>query len=575
MKPIVSILSIALSLIVGPHTAQGRAKKRDTRPVMNVEYFTYQGRDDYYATVKLATQSSIFNPILPGFYSDPSICRAGNDYYLVTSTFSYYPGVPIFHSRDLVNWRQIGNVLNRPSQLPHLSGQTIGTGGIYAPQISYNPKTKLFYMITTDVGRGHFYVTTTDPHSNNWSDPVWLPEIGGIDPSFFFDDDGSAYIVHKENTDGQPKWSNHRAIRIIRFNTETGKVYGPDEKFREVGVGPEERLGRNEGPHIYKVNGKYYLICAEGGTGMFHSEVVYRADSVMGPYTRWSRNPMLTQRELKPARSNAITCTGHLDIVQTPEGKWYGVFLGMRPDGNGNESMGRETYLMPVKWSIDGYPYVTQEKDTIPLTLDIHGAVRGDNVTFGNVTFTDNFAQSSLRPEWMSLRGPVDSLCTTGIGGLRMYASATSASQKGTPSFVGHRIQNRKFETTLSLHLDLKREAFAGMLIFKTEARQYFLASDGEQIRLLRIGAKTTEELAAMPCTATALNLKAVSNGNCYEFYFREASSAEWTLLVADISTTYTASSAGGFCGTTLGPCIVKKSAFGEIKKQARLPLQH
>ncbi len=570
MKPMIKVLALTLLLSVGIQSAQGRAKKRETDPVMNVVRFTYQGNDDYYSTTALPTASSLFNPILPGFYSDPSICRAGDDYYLVTSTFCYYPGVPIFHSRDLVNWRQIGNVLNRPSQLPHLTGQNTGTGGIYAPAISYNPKNKLFYMITTDVGRGHFYVTTSNPQLNNWSDPVWLPEIGGIDPSFFFDEDGSAYIVHKENTDGQPKWSNHRAIRIIRFDTESGKVFGPDEKFREVGVGPEEHLGRDEGPHLYKVNGKYYLICAEGGTSQFHSEVVYRADSVMGPYTRWSRNPMLTQRELKPNRSNAITCTGHLDMVQTPQGRWYGVFLGMRPNINGNESMGRETYLMPIKWSLDGFPYVTQEKDTIPLVLDIPGTVRSQDVTFGNVSFTDDFSHPSLRPEWMSLRGAIDTLCTVGKGGLRMKASATSASRKATPSFIGRRIQNKKFETTQSVHLDLRREALAGMLIFKTEARQYFLASDGEQMRLLRIGANKVETVASCPCKYTALELKAVSRGDTYDFYFRELTAPDWTLLVSGISTAYTSSSAGGFCGTTVGPYIVRKSALGEICSQVK-----
>lgn len=132
-------------------------------------------------------------------------------------------------------------------------------------------------MITTDVGRGHFYVTTQDPFGK-WSDPHWLPTIGGIDPSFFFDDDGKAYIVHKEDTEGKPKWSNFRSIRITRFDTTTGDVFGEDMPFRESGVGPEERLDRNEGPHIYKINGKYYMICAEGGTrlGTLRSRVPRR-----------------------------------------------------------------------------------------------------------------------------------------------------------------------------------------------------------------------------------------------------------------------------------------------------------
>ena len=566
MKSLAKLLALALIFSFITLSAVAKTKKRVQMPEIIVEHFAYQGQDDYYSNTKLPTSSSIFNPILPGFYSDPSICRVDSDYYLVTSTFCYYPGVPIFHSRDLVNWKQIGNVLNRPSQLFGLKGQPLGTGGIYAPHISYNPKNKLFYMITTDVGRGHFYVTTSDPQQNIWSDPVWLPEIDGIDPSFFFDEDGSAYIVHKEDVTGQPKWSNHRAIRIIRFNTETGKTFGEDEKFREVGVGREEHLGRDEGPHLYKVDGKYYLICAEGGTGMFHSEVVYKADSVMGPYTRWSRNPMLTQRELKPSRTNPITCTGHLDLVQTPQGKWYGVFLGVRPDKNGVESMGRETYLMPVKWSADGFPYVTQEKDTIPLVLDVPGTTRGSEVIFGNVAFTDDFKQSQLRPEWMSLRGSIDSLCTIDKSGLTMKASNTTTMQKGTPAYLGHRIRNRKFETTMSLQLSLLHKAWGGLMIFKSETRQYFVATDGTTLRLLRIDKNNAETLAKADCTSASLEIKTVCNGASYAFYYRTAQLQDWTLLTDGIDAAYTSSVTGGFTGTTLGPCVMTKDAFGEIK---------
>ena len=170
-----SFLAIALCMSIAAKDERGSIAKFD--------YFEYIGNDDFYRENSLPHDNSFYNPIVPGWHSDPSICRVGNDYFMVMSTFTYYPGVPLFHSRDLVNWRQIGNILDRPSQLPALQGQPINTGGIYAPAISYNPHNKTYYMITTDVGRGHFYVTTQDPFGK-WSDPHWLPTIGGIDPSF-------------------------------------------------------------------------------------------------------------------------------------------------------------------------------------------------------------------------------------------------------------------------------------------------------------------------------------------------------------------------------------------------------
>nr|MDE6126732.1 glycoside hydrolase family 43 protein [Muribaculaceae bacterium] len=286
-------------------------------------YFTYRGEDDY-CLETLTGPGEFYNPVISGWASDPSITRKGEDYWLVTSTFGYFPGVPVYHSRDLVSWELVGNVLSRPEQLPWLDGLSLDKGGIYAPAITYNRHNGLFYMITTCVIKGNgkpdgsinFYVTTSDP-VGEWSDPVVLDGVTGIDPSFFFDDDGSGYIVYKSDEHSPVKWSNHRALSIIRFDPATGRTVGDPQPFREKGVGPEERLERDEGPHIFKARGKYYLIAAEGGTGINHSEIVYKADSVMGPYERWGRNPMLTQRLLKPGRKNPVTSTGHVDVVET------------------------------------------------------------------------------------------------------------------------------------------------------------------------------------------------------------------------------------------------------------------
>lgn len=336
--------------------------------------FSYQGLDRWFDIDSLQIDGDYFNPVIGGWASDPSICRVGSDYWLVTSTFGYYPGVALYHSDDLVSWEHVSNVLTEETFGEMLEGLSLDKGGVYAPSISFNPHDGLYYMVTTCVMNGkdgstvNFYVTADDP-LGTWSGIKILDGVEGIDPSFFFDEDGSAYIVYKSEERSKYKWSNHRALSIARFDIKAGKIIGEPQKFKEEGVGPEERLERDEGPHIYKINGKYYLLAAEGGTNWVHSEVCYRADSVMGPYVRWSRNPMLTQRLLKPNRKNPVTSTGHVDMVQRPDGTWYAVFLGCRPWQNGEDQLGRETFLMPIKWSRDGFPYITQSIDTIPTKI--------------------------------------------------------------------------------------------------------------------------------------------------------------------------------------------------------------
>ena len=192
--------------------------------------FVYQGDDDFYKENPLPDGASFYNPILPGWYSDPSICTNGEgDYFLVTSTFTYFPGVPIFHSRDLVNWKQVGNVLTRPSQLVNMKGQHV-SGGIFAPAISYNPHNKTYYMVTTNVGAGNFFVKTQDPFGE-WSDPIMLPEVGGIDPSFFFDEDGKAYIVNNDDAHFVNTGLTSEGFHITKVSSTGGFLLNGNSTF--------------------------------------------------------------------------------------------------------------------------------------------------------------------------------------------------------------------------------------------------------------------------------------------------------------------------------------------------------
>ncbi len=293
-------------------------------------------------------ETTFRNPIIPGFYPDPSICRVGENYWLVTSTFSYFPGVPVFHSRDLVNWEQVGHVLDRPSQLD-LDGVQ-HSHGIFAPTIRFHEGR--FYVITTLVGKkGNFIVTATDP-AGPWSEPHWLEDAPGIDPSLFFDEDGRVWVTGTANApDGTYPGDNEiwmRELDPVAMQV-TGSRYG-------LWRGAAKNAHYPEAPHLYRVGGWYYLLIAEGGTEYHHAVTIARSKSLFGPYVGNPANPILTHRHL--GKSAPIWNAGHADLVQTPAGEWWMVCLASRPYGGHFRNLGRETFLAPVIWE-DEWPVVS------------------------------------------------------------------------------------------------------------------------------------------------------------------------------------------------------------------------
>lgn len=550
-------------------TSSKTEKQQDIKQGKSIvlfDYFNYKGEDDYYKNNPLSGNSSFYNPILPGWYSDPSICTNGEDYFLVTSSFSYFPGVPIFHSKDLVNWKQIGHVLDRPSQLVNLTSQHI-SGGIFAPAIQFNPYNRTYYMITTNVGAGNFFVKTQNPFGE-WSDPIMLPEVKGIDPSFFFDADGKAYIVNNDDPDGVPEYNGHRAIRIQQFDVNTDKTFGPRKVIINKGVHPEDKPIWIEGPHLYKFNGKYFLMAAEGGTAEAHSEVIFKSDTPMGEYIPWKNNPILTQRELKEGRPNPITCAGHADLIQTKEGDWWAVFLACRSIGHKFENLGRETFMMPVKWSDDGFPYMTQGDEVIPMTFERKGVMRGKNVTFGNFEVMDDFKTDKLGLEWMTLRTPGTDLysLSENPGYLTLKCSEVASTEKKTPALICRRMQHHKFGVTTKMIFEPKDEKdAAGLLLFKDENHQYFLSVSksvsGNIVLLQQIGKTGDRILASQAIKAKikAIELKVISKGTTYDFYYA-VEAGKWVLLCKDIDASYLSTAkAGGFTGTTIGMYAIRK----------------
>ncbi len=286
----------------------------------------------------------IKNPVIPGFYPDPSVCRVDDDFYLVCSSFELCPGIPLFHSRDLVNWEQLCNVMTLGNGF-NLNANS-GTSGVMAPTIRWHEGT--FYIIDANFGdRGNFIVTAKDPNGP-WSDPVWLEDVPGIDASLFFDDDGKCYITgtgleadKPDGTRGKCIWCAEFSLEDMRLSSEPHAIW--DSALRNANW--------PEAPHIYKKNNWYYLMIAEGGTEYYHSITMARNRDIFGWYDGNEANPVLTHRHL--GSSYPVSNIGHGDLVQLRNGQWYCVMLGSRLVGGEHKNLGRETFICPVEGEND------------------------------------------------------------------------------------------------------------------------------------------------------------------------------------------------------------------------------
>jgi xylan 1,4-beta-xylosidase len=515
----------------------------------------------------LAPVKGFSNPILSGFYPDPSICRVGHDYYLVTSTFSYFPGIPVFQSRDLVNWKLIGHVMDRPEQL-NLDGQGVSRG-LFAPSIRYNEG--IFYVTCTQVDRGGNFIVTARTPSGPWSNPAWLPEINGIDPSPFFDDDGKAYILYNSiPPENKPLYDGHRTIRMVEFDPARLKVIGEEKLLVNGGVDISKKPVWIEAPHIIKKEGTYFLIAAEGGTAGNHSEVVFRSKNVDGPYVPFEKNPILTQRQLDPNREFPITSTGHADFVQTENGSWWAVFLGCRPyrvDGHDYYNTGRETFLAPVDWKSE-WPLINPGHEEVqyryPLPLKVSGASKGVP-RGGNFVIRDDFNAQQLSPEWAFLRTPRERWYDLNErkGWLAMRVRGETCADTVNPSFLGHRQQHAVGSAAVRLDFSPATEnQKAGLLVFQNETHFYFLCKSivgGKPVIQLflsetKAGQERTLQLIASQVlkggpAAKPVGLKIKAQGASYSFLYKTEKD-KWTLLKDDVDARFLSTQvAGGFVG--------------------------
>jgi alpha-N-arabinofuranosidase len=536
-------------------TARAQAK------LARFDWFEYRGNDSIYKTVR-ADAKHYLNPIIAGFYPDPSMVRVGDDYYLTMSSFAYFPGLPIFHSKDLVNWTQIGSALDRPSQL-NLDSAGISRG-LFAPAIRYHDGT--YYITCTLVDRGGNFVVTATKPEGPWSDPIWLREVDGIDPSLFFDDDGKAYLINNGPPIGTPLYEGHRAIWIQQFDIATKTLVGPRSVIVNGGVDLSKKPIWIEAPHILHVNGMYYLIAAEGGTAMQHSEVVFRSASVRGPYVPYAHNPILTQRHLDPSRPFPITSTGHADFVETPRGEWWAVFLGTRPYGDDLYNTGRETFMLPVHWE-DGWPTMLSGSATVPYSVPRPSMPASSNApvpTAGNFTVRDDFDASALARYWMMIRTPRDRWydLSTPRGQLTLRARHEPLGGVGQPSFIGRRQQHTTASASTAMQFTpIDDGDRAGITAFHNETHYYLLAlakRGGQTVIELerRAGAGDSTIVASVPVSIAPkapIWLRVDARGGSYDFYYALRPNS-WVAVQRDADGTILSTrKAGGFVGTLFG----------------------
>jgi len=453
------------------------------------------------------------NPILPGCYPDPSICRVGDDYYLVLSTFEYLPGLPIFHSRDLANWTQIGHVLDREGMM-NFDGIK-SSNGIFAPTLRHNPRDNKFYLVCTLVGsvadqygqsensgpRGGNFIVTADHPSGPWSDPIWLNKPG-IDPSLFFDDDGRVWL-HGTRLAEPGEWFHQTEVWLQELDPVTLQPIGEEHILWSGAVRGAVWC---EGPHLYRIGDYYYLLTAEGGTEFHHAISISRSRAVTGPYEGNKCNPIFTHRNL--GRNYPIMGIGHADLVPfgsadwsnpavtSPDaGGWFAVMLGMRLYGGYHYNLGRETFLVPVTWE-DDWPVFALGAGRVPDAVDIpvHPAIAAAQpASAPTITPTVTAPQPTSAPtvilrqahraqnaesptvpptdlRWSAVRTLPTTIATPSGEAWRMPLRSVPLSERGISSFLGIRQTDQNCQVEITVDTSkLQVGDWAGIAIRQSE----------------------------------------------------------------------------------------------------------
>lgn len=477
------------------------------------------------------------NPILPGFYPDPSICAVGDDFYLVNSTFAYFPGIPIMHSKDLAHWEQIGNACDRESQLP--LGDTGHSRGLFAPTIRYHEGT--FYIICTNVSYGGNFIITAQNPAGPWSEPHYIEGADGIDPSLFFDEDGTCYYIGTHPNPAGCQYDGDWYIWIQELDIENMKLVG---EVHNVWNGAMRNIIWPEGPHLYKIGEYYYIMHAEGGTGPDHAVTVCRSKNVYGPYENNFCNPILTHRHL--GRKYPICYVGHADLVKTINDEWYMVMLAVRPL-EGYTTMGRETFLARVEWENDWpvvNPGVGRLTDTVEINLPKWTAYTAESNEYVFSTM------GQLPPEFMVLRNADKSHYSLEKGkGLLMLFDTHTLKEQASPSYLALRQKHHHFMAKALLDVsNLSEDKRAGIAYVQNNLYNLRVEVNGKMAEVILCEKGTDRRVISMPLQGSnPLEVSLEVDGLSAAVIIEGQKSPE-----VDIRTLST-EAAGGFTGCAVG----------------------
>lgn len=442
--------------------------------------------------------TTIKNPVLPGFHPDPSICRVNDDYYMVNSSFTWYPGLPVYHSKDLVNWKLVAHALNRLGMV-NFNGLT-DNDGIWAPTIRYH--NGLFYIITTVwKGNGNFYITAKDP-GGPWSDPVWLKDAPGIDPSLLWDDDGKCYYSGTEGV-SKKDWPSQVAIWVQELDIEKKKLIG---ERKIISYGHANNAQYAEGPHIYKINGQYMLLMAEGGTNEYHAITVHHSKNILGPYIADKINPVLSHRHL--GSQYPVQAVGHSDLVQTANGDWYAVFLAKRMLA-GYNPLARETFLAKVVFE-NGTPIYNPGAGRVLMEL------QRPNLPWTPVApqpAKDEFNDNSLSIKWYYVRAPHNQIYTIQNGQLVITLQPAVIDSLVNAAMLLQKTNHHIFTATTKLSFKTnKANEQAGLILYRTSNGYYSLMKDNSNLVLTKVHLGKKTIVASVSYTGTEVCLSVSVN---------------------------------------------------------------
>lgn len=468
------------------------------------------------------------NPIITGFYPDPSVCKANGKYYLVCSSFQYFPGVPLFESDDLVNWKQIGHVLTRPNQV--MLEKINSSGGVFAPTIRYHEGR--FYMVTTnDTTHTHFYVYTDDIYGE-WSDPITVDQ-NGIDPSLLFDGEHVYFMSNGTDDDGVP------GVVQCEIDIATGKKL---TKSKTIWQGSGGRY--LESPHLYKINGSYYLMAAEGGTEYGHMITYARSEHPFGPFTNYSSNPVLTNRNKAPYRIQGI---GHGDLIEDNHGDWHILCLGFRQIHMWQtyHNLGREVFLIPVQFDSEGW--FTAGKDG---TCDASYEIKGDFKQLPVKNYT--FCSADWSIDWAFLRHPHMDKYELKDDSATLYGTDITLDDVDSPTFIC--LRQREFNMKLKTDVEIDKGE-AGVSLYMCENEHYEAAirkteAGYEAVLKLNIG-DIKHIQTAVPVSSNKVTIEITSDSVLYNFKVID-NSTEYNLGSAQ-SKYLSSEVSNGFTGVVTG----------------------